>query len=76
VGASAVVGGVEVGAGDWIVGDDDGVTVIPADRLETVVTAGAARAEKEARLFAELRAGATTLTLLGLDPSPIEGGDA
>jgi 4-hydroxy-4-methyl-2-oxoglutarate aldolase len=75
VGASAVVGGVEVGAGDWIVGDDDGVTVIPADRLETVVTAGAARAEKEARLFAELRAGATTLTLLGLDPSPVEGGD-
>ena len=76
VGARAVVGDVEVRAGDWIVGDDDGVTVIPGDRLESVVTAGAARAEKEARLFADLRDGATTLTLLGLDPAPIERDDA
>ncbi len=73
VGAPAVVGGVEVAAGDWVVGDSDGVTVVPGDALDDVLAAGRARAEKEGRFFVELRAGATTVELLGLDPSPIEG---
>ncbi len=73
VGAPVRVGGVMVSDGDWVVGDADGVTVVPADRLDDVLAAGRARAEKEARFFAELRAGTTTLELLGLDPSPIEG---
>ncbi len=73
VGDVAVVGGVTVRAGDWIVGDSDGVTVIPAGELDAVLAAGRARAEKEEGFFAELRAGATTLGLLGLDPSPVEG---
>ncbi len=73
VGDVAVVGGVAVHAGDWIVGDSDGVTVIPAAQLDAVLAEGLARAEKEEGFFAELRGGATTLGLLGLDPSPIEG---
>ena len=73
VGASTVVGGVEVSVGDWIVGDSDGVTVVPGDTLDAVLAAGRARAEKETRFFAELRGGKTTVELLGLDPSPIEG---
>jgi 4-hydroxy-4-methyl-2-oxoglutarate aldolase len=72
VGAPAVVGGVEVAAGDWLVGDGDGVTVIPVDVLEDVLTAGRARADKEEGLFAALQDGATTVELLGLDPSPVE----
>ena len=68
-----MVGGVEVGAGDWVVGDGDGVTVVPGGALDTVLGAGQARADKEARFFTELRGGATTVGLLGLDPSPIDG---
>ena len=73
VGLPAVVGGVSVESGDWLVGDGDGVTVVPASALEDVLRAGRARADKEDKMFASLRVGATTLELLGLDPSPVEG---
>jgi hypothetical protein len=46
--------------------------VIPRDRVEDVLAAGRARAAKEEQMFAGLRAGRTTLELLGLDASPIE----
>jgi 4-hydroxy-4-methyl-2-oxoglutarate aldolase len=72
VGRSAAVGGVEVRAGDWIVGDSDGVVVVAAAALGDVLAAGRARAEKEARFFTELRGGATTLDLLGLDTDLID----
>jgi len=75
VGAPAVVGGVEVEIGDWVVGDVDGVTVVPRESLEAVLDAGRARAEKEEGMFAALRAGATTIELLGLDDAPIAGSD-
>lgn len=75
VGEPADVGGVEVGPGDWIVGDVDGVTVVPTAALDDVLAAGEARAEKERQMFASLRSGATTVELLGLDPSPVRRGD-
>lgn len=73
VGRSAVVGDVEVQPGDWVVGDVDGVTVVPGADLEAVVAASQARAQKEDGLFEALRAGATTLELLDLDHSPVAG---
>ena len=69
--AARDVGDVDVDAGDWIVADADGVTVVPGDRLDAVLAAGRARAAKESGFFAALRAGRTTVELLGLDPSPI-----
>jgi 4-hydroxy-4-methyl-2-oxoglutarate aldolase len=74
VGATATVGDVEVHLGDWVVGDADGITVVPAAKIEAVLTAGRARAEKEEHFFAELRSGATTMTLLDLDGRPVERG--
>jgi 4-hydroxy-4-methyl-2-oxoglutarate aldolase len=65
------VGGVEVKPGDWVVGDRDGVTVVPNGTLDQVVTAAQARADREEAIFEALRQGATTIELLGLDPSPI-----
>jgi hypothetical protein len=50
----------------------DGVVVVPAQGVEDVLVAGRARAEKEEGLFEALTNGATTVELLGLDPSPIE----
>lgn len=70
-GAAGTVAGVAVGAGDWVVGDEDGVAVVPAARLEAVLSAARARATKEAGLFVALRQGATTVELLSLDPAPI-----
>jgi 4-hydroxy-4-methyl-2-oxoglutarate aldolase len=72
VGAPVTVGGVEVHTGDWVVGDADGVTVIPGGSLDGVLAAGRARAEKEEGLFAALRDGATTVDLLDLDSAPVE----
>ena len=72
VGRSTIAGGVEVRLGDWVVGDVDGVTVVPGDELEQVLAAGKARAEKEAGMFAQLRDGATTVELLSLDATAIE----
>ena len=75
VGERVRVGGVEVAPGDWVVGDADGVTVVPGDRVGDVTTAARARAEREANLFGELRRGRTTVDLLALDPSSIERSD-
>jgi 4-hydroxy-4-methyl-2-oxoglutarate aldolase len=73
VGGTAVVGDVEVATGDWIVGDRDGVTVVPATALQDVIGRGRARADKEHVMFSKLRAGATTIELLGLDPGSVRG---
>lgn len=73
VGGRVEVGGVALETGDWIVADADGVTVVPAARLDEVIQAGRARAAKEEGMFSQLRAGRTTMDLLGLDASPVEG---
>ena len=72
IGSPTTVGGVEVAAGDWVVGDVDGVTVVPGAELGAVLDAGRAREEKEAGLFEQLRTGATTVDLLTLDVTVIE----
>ncbi|HUV09679.1 MAG TPA: dimethylmenaquinone methyltransferase [Acidimicrobiia bacterium] len=76
IGSPAAVGGVEVALGDWIVGDVDGVTVIPGDSIDAVLDAGRAREAKERGFFEQLEAGATTIDLLALDASRIEDGSA
>jgi 4-hydroxy-4-methyl-2-oxoglutarate aldolase len=73
IGRTALVGDIEVNAGDWVVGDADGVVVLPGAALVEVAAAGRSRAEKEAGYFTALRGGATTLELLGLDADLIEG---
>jgi 4-hydroxy-4-methyl-2-oxoglutarate aldolase len=69
VGGPIHVGDVPVSTGDWVVGDSDGVVVIPADDLVAVRAASAERTAKEQGLFEALRNGATTVDLLGLDAS-------
>jgi 4-hydroxy-4-methyl-2-oxoglutarate aldolase len=67
VGAPVRVGAVKVDAGDWVVGDVDGVVVVPGEHLAAVLSAGGARAQKEASYFGQLGLGASTVELLGLD---------
>ncbi len=72
VGLPARVGDVEVNLGDWIIADADGVAVVAVGSLTEVIAAGRVRAAREERYFAALRSGATTITLLNLDGSPVE----
>jgi 4-hydroxy-4-methyl-2-oxoglutarate aldolase len=74
IGGTAMVGEVDVATGDWVVADRDGVTVVAAAELSDVIARGRARADKEADMFARLRAGATTVELLGLDPGAVRRG--
>jgi len=74
VGVTAAVAGVRVSPGDWVVGDVDGVVVVPVGTLDDTVAAGQRRVEAETGYFAALRGGSTTVELLGLDASVIEVG--
>src|ERR1700682_112731 len=59
-------GGVVVAPGDLVIGDDDGVVVVPQDLIATVITAAESRATKETALRTKLSAGATPFEHLGL----------
>ena len=72
VGQTIEVAGVRVGLGDWVVGDVDGVVIVPGDRIEEIVAAARGRTQKELEYFESLRSGATTVELLGLDGSVVE----
>ena len=62
-----IVAGVAINPGDIIVGDDDGVVVIPLERAAEVLGKSLAREEKERVMMAQLKQGKTTVELLGLD---------
>ncbi|WP_348612220.1 dimethylmenaquinone methyltransferase [Nocardioides sp. 31GB23] len=61
-----VFGETSVRRGDLVVGDLDGLVVIPAADEAQVLAASQAREDKEATIIAELRAGATSLDLYGM----------
>ena len=72
VGQTVDVAGVRVALGDWVVGDVDGVVIVPGDKIEEIVAAAEVRTKKELEYFESLRSGATTVELLGLDGSVVE----
>jgi 3-hexulose-6-phosphate synthase/6-phospho-3-hexuloisomerase len=59
IGVPIKIGDIEINNGDWIIGDDDGVMVIPKD--EAVETANRAMSwkEKESREIKEIEEGST-----------------
>lgn len=71
IGGTIALGDVTVSTGDWLVGDADGIVVIAPEALDDVVAAARGREARELAMFERLRAGATTLELLGLDVSSI-----
>lgn len=56
-------GDLTVNPGDLVVGDTDGVVVVPRERAEEVITAAEQREAKEASILDRLRAGERTLEL-------------
>jgi 3-hexulose-6-phosphate synthase/6-phospho-3-hexuloisomerase len=53
------VGGKRIFPGDWIVGDDDGLVVIPRDKVAEIANRAMDVLEKENRLRGEIEAGST-----------------
>jgi len=58
--------GVPVAPGDFVVGDDDGVVVVPAARVDDVLMIAERRDRDEEDMRQHLRDGALTLDLLNL----------
>ena len=67
VDATLNIGGVTINSGDIIVADADAVLVLPAASIYEAVSAGQLRVAKERRMMERLRAGETTLEILGLN---------
>lgn len=61
-----VIGKTTINPGDWVLGDADGVVVIPADRVAEVVERSERRDAAEQDIFATLRAGGTTIGVYDL----------
>ncbi len=61
VGFPVVVGGVPVATGDLVVGDQDGVVVIPFDRIDECIERLARVRKAEAALEAKVKAGLRSL---------------
>jgi 4-hydroxy-4-methyl-2-oxoglutarate aldolase len=58
-------GGVIVNPGDIILGDDDGVVVIPLDKAETTLQNANQRVAKENKVMEQLRAGGSLFEIYG-----------
>jgi 3-hexulose-6-phosphate synthase/6-phospho-3-hexuloisomerase len=59
IGVPVRIGGQYIRTGDWIVGDDDGVVVIPQEKLVEVANRAQVVLEKEERTMAEIEDGST-----------------
>ena len=60
-------GGQVVNPGDWLVGDDDGVVVIPLARLDEVLEKAARIVEAEKKIAKAIRNGVDVAALLRID---------
>jgi len=63
---AVVIGGVEIRPGDLVVMDGDGAVVVPADRVQDVLSAARERADKETAVRQRYRDGELSYDLQGL----------
>lgn len=61
------IGGIVIQPGDIVVGDRDGVVIVPQDRVEEAIEKADAREKKEAAVRARLEAGETSLKIYEWD---------
>jgi 4-hydroxy-4-methyl-2-oxoglutarate aldolase len=66
IGAPITLGKTTIHRGDIVVGDEDGVVIVPRAMIASAIEAARSREEKEDAMRALLRAGQTTMDLLGL----------
>ena len=59
------MGDVLIEAGDLVIGDGDGVVVIPREQVADAIAASAAREAREAEMMEVLRTGKTSVEIYG-----------
>jgi 4-hydroxy-4-methyl-2-oxoglutarate aldolase len=59
--------GVIVNPGDIVVGDNDGLVVIPPGEADQILAAARAKEKSEAEVIAKIKAGGSTMDLLGFN---------
>lgn len=62
-----IIGEILINPGDIIVGDRDGVVVVPQNRIEEAIEKATARETKEENVRKQLREGKTSLQIYGWD---------
>ena len=67
VNQSILFGDVVVNPGDLVLGDEDGIVIIPQSKLETVLEATRLRAKKEKEKAAALKQGVSSVEFNKLD---------
>lgn len=66
IGVTVNCAGQVVRPGDWVVGDEDGVIVIPAESVEAVLTTAESIVAAEKKIEQKIRAGAELADLIGV----------
>jgi 3-hexulose-6-phosphate synthase / 6-phospho-3-hexuloisomerase len=67
IGTEVVCGDIEVSPGDWVIGDDSGVMVIPKERAVEIANRALDVKERENRLREEIKRGSTLSKVLELE---------
>ena len=67
VNQSILFGDVVVNPGDLVLGDEDGIVIIPQSKLEAVLKAARQRVEKEKKKAAVLKQGVSSVEYNNLD---------
>lgn len=62
-----IIGDCMIHPGDIIIGDRDGVVVVPQDRMDEAIEKSKAREEKEEKVRKQLREGKTSIQIYGWD---------
>ncbi len=73
LGTAVSIGAITVRPGDLVVGDGDGVVVLPAAQAAAAVRNAIARDHAEREILARLARGETTMDIYGLPRQPGEG---
>jgi 4-hydroxy-4-methyl-2-oxoglutarate aldolase len=68
-----VIGDVTIHPGDLVVGDRNGVVVIPSEEIHSTLEAAQKREAKEDQIMKELAAGKSTLEIYGWPPADEKG---
>ena len=66
IGISIQIGGKRVNDGDWIIGDDDGLIVIPQEKAVEIANRSMDVLERENRIREEIKQGSTFSSVMEL----------